>query len=115
MPSPKNEEPAPFLRREALERVGGDAEFLDDLLSLYDEEYASKMEGLRAAVAGKAFETIRELGHGLKGSSANLSFPGLQSAAWAMETAGREKDAAKSAAALKSLEREYQRLKKFLG
>lgn len=114
MPS-KSDESVPFLRWEALERLGGDADFLTELLALFDEEYASKMEGLRAAVAGADFKSIRELGHGLKGSSSNLSLPGIRKAAQAMENAGKAEDSAAAQKALHRLAEEYRSLKKFLG
>ena len=110
----KNDENVPFLRSEALERLGGDADFLTELLALFDEEYASKMEGLNAAVAGGDFKSVRELGHGLKGSSANLSLPGIRKAALAMENAGKAEDPAAAQKALHSLAEEYRKLKIFL-
>jgi HPt (histidine-containing phosphotransfer) domain-containing protein len=111
----KTEDPAPFLRQEALDRIGGDDAFLDELLGLYDKEFLARLEELKKALAKKNFESVREIGHGLKGSSANLSLPGLREAAWALETAGREKNPDAARFGLETLEREYQRFKKFLG
>jgi HPt (histidine-containing phosphotransfer) domain-containing protein len=115
MPVPKSEELLPILRQEVLDRIGGDADFLNELLELYNEEFRTKTAQIKKALAGKNFEALRELGHGLKGSSANLSLPGLREAALAVETAGKAKDGAAAQSGLEALEREYRRLKAFLG
>jgi HPt (histidine-containing phosphotransfer) domain-containing protein len=113
MPPQKSDRPLPFLREEALDRIGGDVDFLNELLALYDDEYASKIAGLRAAITACNMGEVRTLGHGLKGSSANLSLPGLLEAASAMETAGQEKNPAAAKKAFARLEEEYQQLKAF--
>jgi HPt (histidine-containing phosphotransfer) domain-containing protein len=110
----KNEIPPPFLREEALDRVGGDGEFLNELLTLYDEEFAANRRDLAEAIARLDAAQIRGLGHTLKGSSANLSLPGLQEAAYAMEKAGAAGDIVAAQEAYVRLEREYSRLKTFL-
>ncbi|MBM3293760.1 MAG: Hpt domain-containing protein [Candidatus Aminicenantes bacterium] len=114
MTTTKNDFP-PFLREEALERAGGDAKLLDELLSLYHEEFGSKCRDLAEAIARKDADEIRKLGHGLKGSSANLSLPALREAAWAVEKAGMEGDIEKAREALRRLAGEYDRLKASLG
>ncbi len=111
----KNQTLSPFLREEALDRVGGDGEFLNELLTLYDQEFATKKRDLAEAIARRDAAQIREFGHALKGSSANLSLPGLQEAAHAIEKAGAAGDIAAAEEAYVRLEREYARLKAFLG
>lgn len=103
----------PIQKAEVLERIGGDASFLEELLTLYDEEFATKTEALESALRKKNFASLENLGHGLKGSSANLSLPGLQEASYRMETAGREKDIAAAKTAMAELKREYARLKEY--
>jgi HPt (histidine-containing phosphotransfer) domain-containing protein len=99
---------------EVLERVGGDIPFLQELLDIYFSEFAEKRALLERAVEGNDFRSIRELGHSLKGSSANLSLPSLQKSAHSLELSGREerKDAVRLA--LLSLDFELIRLRKFL-
>lgn len=104
----------PFLRGEVLDRIGGDDEFLNELLALYDQEYAEKSRALAEAIARRDGAEIQRLGHSLKGSSANLSMPGLREVAWALEKAGGAGDIAAAQAALARLESEYVRLKAFL-
>jgi HPt (histidine-containing phosphotransfer) domain-containing protein len=104
----------PIFKDEVLDRIGGDDSFLAELLEMYDAEFAEKSAGLAQAVQAKEFTAILTLGHSLKGSSANLSLPGLRDEAFAMETAGQTKDLARAEMALSGLRREYKRLKDFL-
>ncbi len=113
--SPEKPDCPPIDRAEALERLGGDAAFLDELLDLYDQEYAEKSKALEAAIGAGDADSVRALGHGLKGASANLSLPALRQAAADMEAAGREGDLASARAALDRLEKAYRALKAFRG
>ncbi|MGD8535511.1 MAG: Hpt domain-containing protein [Candidatus Aminicenantes bacterium] len=98
----------------SLERVGGDKSFLMELLALYLEEFSEKHTQLQEAIQQKKFDLIHELGHSLKGSSANLSLVFLEEASFQMETAGKEKDIEKAKKVLSRLEQEFKRLKDFL-
>jgi len=103
----------PIQKEEVLERIGGDASFLEELLTLYDKEFTTKIKALESVLKKKDFISLENLGHSLKGSSANLSLPGLREAAYRMETAGREKDIAAVKTAMDELKREYARLKDY--
>jgi HPt (histidine-containing phosphotransfer) domain-containing protein len=114
--APEKPDPAlPLDRAEALERIGGDEAFLDELLALYDEEYAAKSAAIASALQAGDLDQVRSLGHGLKGASANLSLAGLRVAAQAIETAGLEKNGPAAGMALRRLGEEYRALKAFLG
>jgi HPt (histidine-containing phosphotransfer) domain-containing protein len=97
-----------------LERIGGDKSFLEELLNLYIEDFSEKYGRLQRAIEQKKFDLIHELGHSLKGSSANLSLTFLQETASHMEVAGRERNAEKAKKALALLEQEFKRLEDFL-
>ena len=99
---------------DALERVGDDREFLRELLNLYEEDLATRIEVLREAIAGGDLKAVEQLGHAVKGSSANLGLPFLRNRAAAIELAGRKGDAAKALANLDRLEEEFQRLRDHL-
>jgi HPt (histidine-containing phosphotransfer) domain-containing protein len=99
---------------EVLERVGGDIPFLQELLSIYFTEFAEKRTQLECAVESNDFRMIRELGHSLKGSSANLSLPSLQKSAQMLELSGREERKDAIRLALQVLDAEFMRLRKFL-
>jgi HPt (histidine-containing phosphotransfer) domain-containing protein len=97
-----------------LERIGGDASFLQELLNLYFQEFTEKKQLLEEALARGDFKQIQEVGHSLKGASANLSLAPLKKLALAIEMAGRELDQEKARAAIGTLETEFLRLKTYL-
>jgi osomolarity two-component system phosphorelay intermediate protein YPD1 len=76
---------------EVLDRIGGDTSFLKELLNIYFQEYEKKKGLLDRAIADQDFTLLSELGHSLKGSSANLSLTRLRKTAHILETAGKEK------------------------
>ncbi len=88
---------------EVLERIGGDREFLEELLKIYFLEFGEKRSQTEAALRGSDFVLLQEIGHSLKGASANLSLPSLRRDASALEAAGREKNIDKARQALVSL------------
>jgi len=98
----------------ALARIGDDESFLVELLDLYKMDFKSKIEGLQNAIDQADFVSMQEIGHSLKGSSANLSLPFLQKAALDMESAGRDKSLDKARGALGALGQEFQNLQEFL-
>ena len=81
---------------------------------MYLEEFPERHTQLQEAIQQKEFNLILELGHSLKGSSANLSLIFLQEASFQMEMAGKERDIEKAKKALSLLEQEFKRLKDFL-
>jgi HPt (histidine-containing phosphotransfer) domain-containing protein len=99
---------------EVLERIGGDKCFLGELLKIYFEEFNEKRPLLQAAIEQGDFTQIQELGHSLKGASANLSLTLLKKASFSLEVAGREKKIAQAQNAFRTLEFEFQRLKDHL-
>jgi CheY-like chemotaxis protein len=109
-----NQDIPPIDFASALERVEGDKSFLEELLNLYFEDFSEKYGQLQKAIEQKNFNLIRELGHNLKGSSANLSLTFLQETSSHMEVAGRDRNGEKAKKALALLEQEFKRLKDFL-
>lgn len=105
----------PIDRKEVLERIGGDEDFLKELIEIYKQEFAEKTDELTRAIEEKNFQVIREAGHSLKGASANLSLMALREAALEMEMAGKEQNLDKAQLALDRLKKEYKRLMEFLG
>jgi HPt (histidine-containing phosphotransfer) domain-containing protein len=99
---------------EVLERIGGDELFLQELLKIYFQEFSAKRTLLQEAIAQGNFTLIQELGHSLKGASANLSLASLKKACFSLEIASREKKIEQAQNALRALETEFQRLKDYL-
>ncbi len=100
---------------DALARVGDDRDFLRELLNIYTEDLTTRIAGLRRAVAEGDLNAVAEIGHSIKGSSANLSLSPLRDRAAAIELAGRDGDAARAMANLVGLEKEFRRLREHLG
>ncbi len=109
-----NQDIPPIDFASALERVEGDKSFLEELLDLYFEDFSEKYERLQKAIEQKNFDLIRELGHSLRGSSANLSLTFLQETSFHLEVAGRERNVEKAKKALALLDQEFKKLKDFL-
>ncbi len=98
----------------ALERIGGDEDFLNELLELYTTEFSKYFEKLQDAIHKGSCQSIRDIGHTLKGSSANLSLIRLKEISLQMEYAGKDKNINKAKDTLLILGKEFQRLKNFL-
>jgi osomolarity two-component system phosphorelay intermediate protein YPD1 len=99
---------------EVLDRIGGDRDFLSELLILYLNDFRIKYLKLKNALQKKDFILMYELGHGLKGSSANLSLPLLEKLSHQIEQAGKEKNIEKTRTTLDALYSEYTRLLDFV-
>jgi HPt (histidine-containing phosphotransfer) domain-containing protein len=98
----------------ALERIGGDKEFLEELLDIYMEEFESQVSVLDSALESQDFRAIQEIGHSLKGASANLSLMRLGEQAFRIETAGREGDIESARRGTDAMKVEFQNLKDHL-
>jgi len=98
----------------ALERTGGDKDFLYELIDMYMEDFMPKYAELKKAIKEKDFTAIQETGHYLKGSAANLSLSFLKDAALQMELAGEYKDIKKAQQTLADLKKEFDRLKTYI-
>ncbi len=97
-----------------LERLGGDETFLQELLTIYVEEFTSRVANLERAIVNQDFSSIQEIAHSLKGSSANLSLLELQRISLVLEIAGREKDMEKIKQNLTSLKGAFAKLQEYL-
>jgi len=83
-------EPPPIDLASALERTGGEMDFLSELVDMYMEDFEEKYAAIKDAVYQKDVERLRELAHSLKGSSANLGLKPLQETFFLLEMAGRD-------------------------
>ena len=104
----------PIDLRDVLERLEGDQPLLDELLVLFLADCPPKLDELRRALELKDMESVRLLGHALKGAAANLSLGPLREAAFRAECAGKEVNIPEAGNALERLTTEFERLKKYL-
>jgi len=115
MPDPiSHDQLQPIDLSDVLSRIGGDTSFLKELLAIYFQEYDEKKRLLEEAVARQDYKQLSELGHSLKGASANLGLARLQRVALSLEIAGKGGKLQPAKEALRSLEAEVLMLKAFL-
>lgn len=73
----------------ALSRVGGDAELLKEIATLFLDDYPKSLHDLRQAVASGDSRQVERTAHGLKGSVSNFGARPAVDAALRLETMGR--------------------------
>ncbi|MBN2246155.1 MAG: Hpt domain-containing protein [Candidatus Aminicenantes bacterium] len=103
----------PIHLESALDRTGNDEEFLYELINIYVDDYEEKYQELKSAIEQEDYSQIQEIGHSLKGSSANLSLTYMQAASLDMEMAGREKNIKQAEEALNKLKAEFEVVKEY--
>jgi HPt (histidine-containing phosphotransfer) domain-containing protein len=96
--------------QELLNRVEQDRELLNELLSIFIDEFPVKLEELRAAVACGDVTRVVIVSHGLKGMLSNLSIEQAASRAAQIEQKARSGEAASLKQALNALEQEVKGL-----
>ena len=97
---------------EFMDRVQEDKDLLKELLDIFVEDFDQKRVKLTEAVATKDFETIKSIGHSIKGASGNISAKFVRAVCIKLETRGMEKNDSGLEDLLKDLDREYDALKK---
>lgn len=81
----------------ALEQCGGDEEFLLELLVDFWEEMSEKLTRIQEALAEPtiALNAIKSSAHAIKGASANLMCPKIQSTSFALEQGAKRPEITK--------------------
>ena len=102
---------SPIDREMVLDRVGGDVELLQEIASIFLEEYPGLFAEIRAAVAAKNPRQLERAAHSLKGSVSNFGAEDATSAAYNLEKIGREGRMQDAPGAQDLLERELERLR----
>ena len=103
-----------FDRVEMLERLGGDAEMLNDLIDLFLTECPKMLQGVREATEREDPSTIERTGHALKGACLNLSSKQAAAVAEKIEAAGRGDQLGETRALLAQLSDELSLLSEAL-
>jgi two-component system sensor histidine kinase/response regulator len=99
-------EAASWNRTEALNRIGGDEELLQELCQIFLDESPKLLQKLRQAVTDGDSDGVMRAAHSLKGESSYLGAGGTSQAARQLEDMGRSKDLSRAADTLAELERE---------
>jgi two-component system, sensor histidine kinase and response regulator len=95
----------------ALERVEGDRELLEELLQLFADECQSSLEQMRTVWNARDNTTLVRLAHTMKGSAANVGANGISEAARELEMQVRSGNLEPAFKQIANLEREVARLK----
>jgi signal transduction histidine kinase/CheY-like chemotaxis protein len=101
-------------KTEALDRIGGDEELLEELCQIFLEESPKLLQKLQQAVATGDSDGVMRAAHSLKGESSYLGAGGTSQAARQLEEMGRVKDLSRANETLAVLEREVANLRRDL-
>lgn len=104
-----------FDRDNLLERLGGDEDFFDELISLFLEETSTLICSLEDGIKKKDNELVHRMAHTIKGSSANVCANNLQEAGLKLEMAANNGEFNKAPKMLKTIKNEFEKLKKVFG
>ena len=97
-----------------LEAVGGDGEFLAELLETYIADTPQQFKTMHEALSEGNPGNFRRAAHSLKSNSANFGAVELSQKAKALEEMGKSGDLNQAGEALSEVEDEYTRVKSAL-
>jgi signal transduction histidine kinase/DNA-binding response OmpR family regulator/HPt (histidine-containing phosphotransfer) domain-containing protein len=83
-------QPALFNRGELMNRLGGDADLLADVIQIFLDDCPKRLAAIKNAVDLRDAELIRTTAHALKGAAGTLSATAVFDAAQALERLGTE-------------------------
>jgi CheY-like chemotaxis protein/HPt (histidine-containing phosphotransfer) domain-containing protein len=102
--------PASFNKTELIDRLGGDADLLGDVIRLFLDDCPKRLAAISAAVEGRDPESIRTTAHALKGAAGTIAAAAVFEAAQTLERIGAEKRLNAAEAAWRVLARESANL-----
>ncbi len=76
----------------AIERLGGDKEFLIELLNELVEQIDQSLPDLKTAIEQKNYSDVRSIAHGLKGAAANLGADQISARFYELEMMGKNEN-----------------------
>ena len=93
-----------------MDRVDDDTEFLQETITMLDEDCPALLEQIRTAAALRDADHLAKVAHALKGMLANFCAEPAEAAARTLETMGREERLDDVEAATDHAQRETERL-----
>ena len=99
--------------KEVMDRVQDDRELLIELVQIFSDDYVEKKKMLDEAVAKNDFAQVRNIAHGLKGSSGNISAKKLHPSFSNLEQMAKSQDLSKAEETLALIDRQFNELKDF--
>jgi HPt (histidine-containing phosphotransfer) domain-containing protein len=103
-----------FDRDVMLERMGGDSQLLDDVLTVFIEEIPGMMSEIRAAVSGEDAPALERSAHSMKGALLNITADSPAEVASQLEQRGSAGRLSDTAELLARLETEIDQLTSIL-
>ena len=103
-----------FDYKQALERLGGDEEFLNELLEELVTQVDESLVSLKQAIVSKDYQNLKNLSHSLKGASANLNVSRMASHFLELEDLGLENKTDGATDLLNLVAKDRNELKQFL-
>jgi HPt (histidine-containing phosphotransfer) domain-containing protein len=100
-----------FDKTEALENLGGDMDFLKEIIEIFLNDFPNQMKQIREGILEGDAEAVEHAAHSLKGSVANFAAKRTYDAAYRLEVLGREGNLGEANEALVNLEKEIEEMK----
>ena len=99
-----------FDLEDALEKVGGDKEILEEILVVFSETYPDQLSELKNAIDSGDAPIVERAAHTLKGSVGAFSAKKALETAFQLETMGRDGKLEEAATVYSKLEQEVEEL-----
>ena len=96
---------------ELLDSLGGDREFLAELLDTFYDDTPQQLETIRQGLSSGDAEVVRRAAHSIKSNSATFGAMHLHGLCKALEDKGKVGDLEGAAELTAAIEEEYQRVK----
>lgn len=97
--------------QDALERVQDDKELLAELFEIFLEDFPPKRDTLGQAVGTDDVDKVREIAHGLKGATGNISAVFMHENCKSIEVDAKENNLGPVAEKLASLDQQFDDFK----
>ncbi len=95
---------------DALEKVGGDKEILEEILVVFSESYPDQLSELKKAIENGDAPIVERAAHTIKGSVGTFSSKKAFETAFRLETMGRDGNLEDAVAVYSKLEQEVEEL-----
>ena len=102
--------PSIFDLDDALEKVGGDREILEEILEVFSESYPDQLSELKNAIGNGDASIVERAAHTLKGSVGTFSATKALETAFRLETMGHDGNLQEAAEVYSKLEQEVEEL-----
>ena len=99
--------------KEVMDRVQDDRELLIELVQIFTDDYVEKKKMIDEAVAKNDFDQVRNIAHGLKGASGNISAKKLRISFADLGQMAKSKDLSKAKETLALIDQQFSELKDF--